>query len=491
MREPFLPGAVAATGCPCPSLWPCARWSGVDARPSGVVHRHVRVDRLVAQPASPAIALTDLRRDASGSASGCVVSTCSTAKTVSSISPWTASIRHHIGLGVEVVAQQIEHHADRVGRRRSVDHRSGVTVGCPGGPAAACGKRRAGRVTIDRPTRSTRIRRRTRPQSDASSSARSRLREELRDERRRDRRRGGCAPWRVREYGRRVRQPSNRRAIDRVDHARDRMSRSCRRRRRARRWSTCRSGGPLSRTSTPHCSVRSRWLADGCRLERCETMTVMPVQRPDGWRTARPAPLESRSPPACTCWSTTARRMLTTIVATASRLPPTRPILRVADPGPRAPTTCSATVRRQQLIELERAMWTDATRGDQCVDGRTPADGFTEFGWSGRIYSRSAVLDDEIGPIDAELADFHVRPRWATTPRSSPTGACQERGAGNRASLWVRRGRPLAAGVPPGNTGARLRGPGVPWAFDLTRNRRMRADTGRFPGVWDHSGRRR
>ena len=93
-----------------------------------------------------------------------------------------------------------------------------------------------------------------------------------------------------------------------------------------------------------------------------------------------------------------------------------------------------------QLIELERAMWTDATRSDPVWMNEHLADDFTEFGWSGRIYSRSAVVDDEIGPIDAELTGLQVRavgPDVAlVTYRSS-----QERGAGNRSSLWVRRRR--------------------------------------------------
>jgi hypothetical protein len=115
--------------------------------------------------------------------------------------------------------------------------------------------------------------------------------------------------------------------------------------------------------------------------------------------------------------------------------------LRVAQPVGSASTDDvlgdGATV---ELIELERAMWADATRGDHVWMNRHLADGFTEFGWSGRIYSRSDVLDEEIGPIDAELTDLQVRavgPDAAlVTYRSS-----QERGAGNRCSLWVRRRR--------------------------------------------------
>ena len=65
-------------------------------------------------------------------------------------------------------------------------------------------------------------------------------------------------------------------------------------------------------------------------------------------------------------------------------------------------------------------------------------DTFTEFGWSGRTYRRSDILDEEIGPIEVELTSLVVRAVGAdaalVTYRS-----IEARGAGNRSSVWVRR----------------------------------------------------
>ncbi len=90
-----------------------------------------------------------------------------------------------------------------------------------------------------------------------------------------------------------------------------------------------------------------------------------------------------------------------------------------------------------ELIALEHAMWADATRGDQAWMNDHLSETFSEFGWSGRRYTRSDIIDQEIGPIDVELSDLTVRvvgrDAVLVTSRS-----IEPRGVGNRASLWVR-----------------------------------------------------
>ena len=90
------------------------------------------------------------------------------------------------------------------------------------------------------------------------------------------------------------------------------------------------------------------------------------------------------------------------------------------------------------LIELERAMWTESTRGDRAWMDDHLAGSFTEFGWSGAAYTRQENLDLDVGPIDATLEEFAVRPldrdAALVTYRSD-----QQRGSGNRSSVWIRR----------------------------------------------------
>jgi hypothetical protein len=92
-----------------------------------------------------------------------------------------------------------------------------------------------------------------------------------------------------------------------------------------------------------------------------------------------------------------------------------------------------------QLVELERAMWADGTRSDRSWIDDHLSDSFTEFGWSGRTYTRAETLDLEVGPIEAELVDFAVRALGAETALVTYRSV-QERGVGNRSSVWVRRG---------------------------------------------------
>ena len=90
------------------------------------------------------------------------------------------------------------------------------------------------------------------------------------------------------------------------------------------------------------------------------------------------------------------------------------------------------------LVELERAMWDDSTRGDRDWMDRHLSPTFTEHGRSGRRYTRAEILDQAVGPIDVELEDVAVRALGRdaalVTYRS-----IEPRGPGNRASVWVRR----------------------------------------------------
>lgn len=94
----------------------------------------------------------------------------------------------------------------------------------------------------------------------------------------------------------------------------------------------------------------------------------------------------------------------------------------------------------ERLLELERSMWTDATRRDRAWMDQHLSGDFTEFGWSGRRYTRADILDLEIDPIEVELADFDVRPVGGDAALVTYRSV-QGRGAGNRASLWVRSRR--------------------------------------------------
>jgi len=90
------------------------------------------------------------------------------------------------------------------------------------------------------------------------------------------------------------------------------------------------------------------------------------------------------------------------------------------------------------LVELERAMWSDSTRGDRVWMDEHLAGSFTEFGWSGAAYTRQDILELGVGPIEATLEQFAVRPLGRdaalVTYRSD-----QLRGSGNRSSVWIRR----------------------------------------------------
>ncbi len=91
------------------------------------------------------------------------------------------------------------------------------------------------------------------------------------------------------------------------------------------------------------------------------------------------------------------------------------------------------------LMSLERDMWRDVTRGDPAwMDTHLTVD-FTEFGASGRTYTRAEIIAVQVGPIEAILHDVTVRalgPEVALVTYRS----IDERGTVNRSSIWRRVG---------------------------------------------------
>jgi ribonuclease HI len=95
------------------------------------------------------------------------------------------------------------------------------------------------------------------------------------------------------------------------------------------------------------------------------------------------------------------------------------------------------------LSNLETAMWQTATRSDREWMDAHLTDDFTEFGFSGRAYDRTAILEQPVEQIDIELplSDLAVRALGRdaalVTYRS-----IQPRGVAHRTSVWRRdRGR--------------------------------------------------
>jgi hypothetical protein len=115
--------------------------------------------------------------------------------------------------------------------------------------------------------------------------------------------------------------------------------------------------------------------------------------------------------------------------------------LRVAEPVQTGAGDGSVTFDAETsatLLDLERAMWTDATRGDRSWMADHLAASFTEFGWSGRRSTRDDILGMVVGPIGAGLADMAVRPLGPDTALVTYR-SIEARGDGNRASVWTRR----------------------------------------------------
>lgn len=63
---------------------------------------------------------------------------------------------------------------------------------------------------------------------------------------------------------------------------------------------------------------------------------------------------------------------------------------------------------RQELVELEHAMWREETRFNPGFQERHFAPGFFEFGRSGRVYNRDQVIAAASQPIDAALQNIRI-----------------------------------------------------------------------------------
>lgn len=90
-----------------------------------------------------------------------------------------------------------------------------------------------------------------------------------------------------------------------------------------------------------------------------------------------------------------------------------------------------------ELIQLERGMWRTETRGDRAWMDDHLAPGFTEFGRSGRTYTRDDTLAIPVEPFTAELTDIDRRPIGADAVLVTYRSAIRGERA-NRASIWRR-----------------------------------------------------
>jgi hypothetical protein len=112
--------------------------------------------------------------------------------------------------------------------------------------------------------------------------------------------------------------------------------------------------------------------------------------------------------------------------------------LRVAEPIPPAEgETMLWPHDAEALGALERAMWASETRGDREWMHQHLAPEFTEFGYSGRTFTRADTLGEVIGSIDATLTDLSVRALGRDTALVTYRSV-QPRGPANRASVWRR-----------------------------------------------------
>ncbi len=106
-----------------------------------------------------------------------------------------------------------------------------------------------------------------------------------------------------------------------------------------------------------------------------------------------------------------------------------------------APAADLSAADRTTLVALEQAMWREATRFDPDFMERHLAPEFFEFGRSGRVWSRTAIIAMPAEPIDATLSHLTLHPLDADTvlvtydsaPRS---GDVLEHA--HRSSLWTR-----------------------------------------------------
>lgn len=96
---------------------------------------------------------------------------------------------------------------------------------------------------------------------------------------------------------------------------------------------------------------------------------------------------------------------------------------------------------RQQLIELEWALWRAETRFDREFMERTLAEDFREFGRSGRVYERAETLAVTGDSIEASLRDFQFSMLADDVALLTYVSEVQHQALelANRTSIWVRR----------------------------------------------------
>jgi hypothetical protein len=96
---------------------------------------------------------------------------------------------------------------------------------------------------------------------------------------------------------------------------------------------------------------------------------------------------------------------------------------------------------RDQLIELEHALWRAETRFDAEFMERVLAEDFLEFGRSGRVYRRADTLAVTDDTIDAHLRDFQLSMIAPDVALLTYVSEVQHEtlDLANRSSLWLRR----------------------------------------------------
>jgi hypothetical protein len=96
----------------------------------------------------------------------------------------------------------------------------------------------------------------------------------------------------------------------------------------------------------------------------------------------------------------------------------------------------------EDLRLLEESLWRTETRFDRDYMERILASDFVEFGRSGRVYSRAAILALPRQPIEARLRDFAVRAAGSDLALVTYVSEVRREDGtvelGNRSSLWGR-----------------------------------------------------
>lgn len=92
------------------------------------------------------------------------------------------------------------------------------------------------------------------------------------------------------------------------------------------------------------------------------------------------------------------------------------------------------------LTALEHSLWRSSTRFDPDYMDQVLTDDFLEFGRSGRVYDRRAVLDVPAVTLDVRLLDLTVHPVGPGVGLVTYVSEAQfeQLERANRSSLWVR-----------------------------------------------------